>query len=136
VAAATLVVEAGTGCGRPRRLLTAIGVLGLASGVLTLGAALARAQPATTTSGYVTQAPNNPLWLALATPDGRWAIRLADDCTAIAAGMNVTVVGAAGDPDMRLVAAGGDSCGPAAQVPMGTSPCAQDSPGRCDVRLN
>jgi hypothetical protein len=96
---------------------------------------LATAQAARpTSSGYVTEAPNNPLWLALATPDGRWAIQLSDDCSAIAAEMNVTVVGPVDDPDARLLSAGGGSCALTASVRMSTVPYAQHNVGQCDLR--
>jgi hypothetical protein len=91
-------------------------------------------ESAATTSGYVTEAPNNPLWLALATPDGRWAIQLPETCATIAPGMNVTVVGRPDAPDAQLVSTAGESCGVTASVPMGNVPCARDDLGRCEVR--
>jgi hypothetical protein len=112
-----------------------VGVPLLAFSAFSLNPALVTAQAATrTTSGYVTEAPNNPLWLALATPDGRWAIQLSDDCSAITSGMNVTVVGPVDDPDARLLAARGESCGLTGSVRMSTLPCAQDNVGQCEVR--
>jgi hypothetical protein len=96
---------------------------------------LVTAQAATpTTSGYVSGAPNNPLWLALATPDGRWAIQLSDDCSAITPDMNVRVVGRADDPDARLLSAEGHSCALTASVRMSTVPCAENDAGQCDFR--
>src|SRR5579871_6729730 len=94
----------------------------------------AAAQQVGAESAYVTEAPNNPLWLALATPDGRWAIQLADGCTAIAADMNVSVGGGLDDPGVQLVSDDGESCGLATVVHMGTTPCARNDLGQCDVR--
>jgi hypothetical protein len=99
-----------------------------------LSASPAAAQALSATSAYVTEAPNNPLWLALATPDGRWAIQLADGCTAITAAMNVSVIGRVDDPEVQLLSTGGESCGLAARVRMGTTPCVQNPLGLCDVR--
>jgi hypothetical protein len=112
-----------------------LGVACLAFVACGLNPERATAQPATaTTSGYITEAPNNPLWLALATAAGRWAIQLAADCTAIAPGMNVTVVGRLDDSDVQLISDAGESCGLTSTVRMGTLPCSLDASGRCDLR--
>jgi hypothetical protein len=112
-----------------------VGVPFLAFIAFSLNPTLVTAQAATaTTSGYVSGAPNNPLWLALATPDGRWAIQLSDDCSAIVPDTNVTVVGPVDDPGARLLSVDGESCAVTASVRMSSVPCAQDNAGHCDLR--
>ncbi len=119
---------------RPRPAVAVVGVLCAAAIAVALDTRPVIAQQIEATSAYVTEAPNNPLWLALATPDGRWAIQLVDGCTAIATDMNVRVSGGLDDPRVQLVSEDGESCGLATVVHMGTTPCAHNDLGQCDVR--
>ena len=127
------VLHSEIGC---RRRAWLVGLSCLLFTALPLNAASATAQAQTaTTSGYVTEAPNNPLWLALATPDGRWAIQLAGDCTAIVAEMNVTVEGRIDvDEDVQLVSAIGERCSLVESVRMSDVACARNTAGECDVQ--
>jgi hypothetical protein len=85
------------------------------------------------TPAYLTESPITD-WLALATPDGRWAVQLADDCEVIQPDTNVLVIGSPDDPDVQLVTEGGEACDLAQHVKMSDVPCVQNPRfGVCDV---
>ena len=96
------------------------------------GLLLIAVQQAAGVPAYVTQTPVTD-WLALATPDGRWAIQLAEDCEAIQPDTNILIIGSPDDPDVQLVASSGEVCGLAQQQKVSDTPCAQDRLGLCDV---
>jgi len=87
---------------------------------------------------YVTDAPNDPAWLGLAAPDGRYAIQLAPGC-GIQAGENATwdngtVNGMLTDhPAPGMMAKPSESCTIVAIQKMGETPCSTNPEGVCDV---
>ena len=99
---------------------------------LLAGLLLIAGQQAAGVPAYVTQSPVADWW-ALATPDGRWAVQLAEDCEAIQPDTNILIVGSPEDPDVQLVADTGEACGLVQQRWVSDAPCAQNHLGVCDV---
>lgn len=84
------------------------------------------------TPAYVTDSPITD-WLALATPEGRWAIQFEDSCP-IQPFVNVVVLGEPDDPDVQLVSDDGQqTCGLAGRMKASDLPCAENRLGLCDV---
>jgi hypothetical protein len=119
--------------------------LTLAAGSLLLATAapaqISRVEAAATQqTAYVTGTPV-PAWLGLATPDGRDAIQLADDCNIVVPGVNVVehrlenmhlalqVV----DP---ILGPQSDVCEVVGRRHMSDVPCSRNTEGVCDVAFS
>jgi hypothetical protein len=89
---------------------------------------------------YTAVSPSSADWLALFSPDGRWAIQVGDGCPTIASGMgmNVLLTAAVEDDAAALVVpdsarfGAGESCPITARIWQSAVPCAQHD-GVCDV---
>jgi len=97
----------------------------------TLLAVLLLAQQPDLTPAYVTRTSGEGIF-ALATPNGRWAIQMPADCTAIVPDAEVYISGPPDDDTTVLVAESGDSCGLASRQRVSDVPCFTRN-GICDV---
>jgi hypothetical protein len=91
--------------------------------------------PQATEQAYTTADPINSDRLGLATLDGRYAIRLEDNCDGITVDQNVLIWPGAQLPPWLTIAVDENSprCLVTVEGRMDTHPCLQNADGACDV---